>query len=146
MLRQLYNAKFPAGTEFGAPVAKAPEAAPPPPAPKKGFFGRVVDVITFKTMRSDKPKSDEAASSAEVKAADGTVIAGPSVEEMTGRLAETMEVGDNDLAALAASRAQQVRDYFINVGKIDPERLFLAKGQVDPSKAAKGPRVFLSLQ
>ena len=65
---------------------------------------------------------------------------------MSGRLAETMEVTDNDLRALAQVRAQQVRDYFITTGKIDPERLFLAKAQADPAKAGKGPRVFLNLQ
>jgi outer membrane protein OmpA-like peptidoglycan-associated protein len=65
---------------------------------------------------------------------------------MTGRLAETMVVGEEDLRALAQARAQQVRDYFITIGKIDPERLFLAKGEADPAKAGKGPRVFLNLQ
>ena len=65
---------------------------------------------------------------------------------MSGRLAETIVVGDDDLRALAAARAQQVRDYFITVGKIDPERLFLAKDQTDTAKAGKGSRVLLNLQ
>ena len=56
-------------------------------------------------------------------------------------------MGDNDLRALAAARARQVRDYFISVGKIDAERLFLAKDKADPAaKAGKGPRAFLNLQ
>ena len=146
MVKQLFDAKFPPGTQFGAPLAKAPVAAAPPPSAKKGFFGRVVDVVTFKSLRSDKSKSAEVAKPVEVKAADGTVVTGPSVEEMTGRMAETMEVGENDLRALAAARAQQVRDYLISVGKIDPERLFLAKDKADAAKASKGPRVFLNLQ
>jgi Domain of Unknown Function (DUF748) len=146
MVKQLFDAKFPPGTQFGVPLAKAPVAAAPPPAAKKGFFGRVVDVVTLKALRSDKRKRGEAAKPAAGKAADGTVFTGPSPEEMSGRLAETMEVGDNDLRALAAARAQQVRDYFINTGKIDPERLFLAKDKADTTKAGKGPRVFLNLQ
>ena len=55
-----------------------------------------------------------------------------------------MEVTDNDLRELAAARAQRVRDYFINEGKISADRLFLAQDQ--EQKENKGPRVFLSLQ
>jgi hypothetical protein len=145
MVRKLFDEKYPPGTQFGAPLAKAPVAAPPPPAPKKGFFGRVVDVVTLKGLRSENARPAEAPKPAEAKPADAAV-AGPSLDEMTGRLAETMAVDDNDLRALAAARAQQVRDYFINTGKIDPERLFLAKEKADPTKAGKGPRVFLTLQ
>jgi len=147
MVKKLFDEKFPPGTQFGAPLAKAPVVAAPPPAAKKGFLGRVVDVVTLKGLRAEKPKAAQAAQPAEVKAADGVAApAGPTLEEMTGRLAEAMVVTDDDLRALAQSRAQQVRDYFITTGKIDPERLFLAKGQAEPAKAGKGPRVFLNLQ
>jgi hypothetical protein len=105
-----------------------------------------MDVVTFKSFRSDKAKVAEAAKPTEAKTAEGAAPAGPTLAEMTGRLAETMEVTDDDLRALAQSRAQQVRDYFITTGKIDPERLFLAKEKADAAKAGKGPRVFLSLQ
>ena len=143
MVKKLFDEKFPPGTQFGAPLATAPVVAVPPPA-KKGFFGHVVDVVTFKSMRSDKaPAAEKVAAPAPMGAAEAT---GPSLLEMSGRLAETMAVGDNDLRALAQQRAQQVRDYFITTGKIDPERLFLAKDQADPAKTGKGPRVFLSLQ
>ena len=64
---------------------------------------------------------------------------------MTGRLAETMVVTDDDLRALADARAQQVRDYFLNVGKVATDRLFLSSGN-PAAKENKGPRVFLSLQ
>ncbi len=145
MVKKLFDEKFPPGTQFGAPLAKAPVAAAPPPAAKKGFFGRVVDVVTLKSFRSEKAAAVPSAKSPEANAPAG-VAAGPSLEEMTGRLAETMVVTDDDLRALAQARAQAVRDYFITVGKIDPERLFLAKDQTDPAKAGKGPRVFLNLQ
>ena len=72
-------------------------------------------------------------------------VTGPSLEEMSGRLIGTMEVTDNDLRALADARAQRVRDYFINEGKIAPDRLFLAQSKT-AAKESKGPRVFLSLQ
>ena len=64
---------------------------------------------------------------------------------MTQRLAATMEVSADDLAGLAAARAQQVRDYFVKVGFINPGRLFLTRPD-DPSKLAHGARASLSLQ
>ena len=146
MVKQLFVAKFPPGTEFGAPLEKAPVAEAPPPSKKKGFFGRVADVVTLKKMRDGKKGKEEKAG--EPKPATQDLSAGPSLEEMTGRLAETMKITDNDLTALAHARAKAVRDYFTNVGKINPERLFLAKDQkdADAAKAGKGPRVFLELQ
>ncbi len=145
MVKKLFDEKFPPGTQFGAPLAKAPVAVAPPPAPKKGFFGRVIDAVTFKGLRNEKSQPAEAAQPVETAAAV-TAATGPSLEEMTGRMAETMEVNDNDLRALAQLRAQRVRDYFIAIGKIDPARLFLAKDKSDSTKTGKGPRVFLTLQ
>jgi len=143
-VKRLFDEKFPPGTEFGAPLPKAPEVVAPPPPKKKGFFRRVVDVVTLKGLREEK--SGVAENPVPAKPAEEAVASGPSLEEMTGRLAEATEVTDNDLRALAGERAKAVRDYFINVGKIDPERLFLAKGPADAANAGKGPRVFLSLQ
>ncbi|HEY4248222.1 MAG TPA: DUF748 domain-containing protein [Lacunisphaera sp.] len=146
MVKQLFDAKFPPGTEFGAPLEKAPVVEAPPPPKKRGFFGRVTDVVTLKKLRGHKEEKEKKAE--ETKPAIEDVAAGPSLEEMTGRLADTMRVTDNDLTALAHARAKAVRDYFINTGKINPERLFLAKAQqgADTAKAGKGPRVFLELE
>ncbi len=144
MVQKLFAEKFPPGTEFGAPLAKAPVTAAPPPAAKKGFFGRVVDVVTLKSLRGGETKP-AAAAEAPVAASVATPATGPSLEEMSGRLAETMEVTDNDLRALAAARAQRVRDYFLIEGKIAADRLFLAQGEA-AAKQNQGPRVFLSLQ
>ncbi|MDI1251130.1 MAG: DUF748 domain-containing protein [Lacunisphaera sp.] len=143
MVKKLFDEKFPPGTEFGSLLPRAPVAAAPPPAPKKGLFGRVVDVVTLKGLRGGETKPAEAA--APPPAPAGASPAGPSLEEMTGRLAETMAVGDNDLRALATARAQRVRDYFLNEGQIAADRLFLTQGQA-AAKENKGPRVFLSLQ
>ena len=71
--------------------------------------------------------------------------AGLPLEEMTGRLAETMTVDDNDLRALAAARAARVRDELVNAGHIGADRLFLSSSK-DAAKSNKGPRVFLNLQ
>jgi hypothetical protein len=143
MVKRLFDEKFPPGTQFGAPLAAAPVVAAPPPA-KKGFFARVVEVFTFNDAdHKADPAAEKTAAPVPTGPAEAT---GPSLVEMSGRLAEAMAVDDNDLRALAQQRAQQVRDYFITIGKVDPERLFLAKDQADPAKAGKGPRVYLTLQ
>jgi hypothetical protein len=64
---------------------------------------------------------------------------------MTGRLAETTVVTEDDFRTLADARAQRVRGYFLNVGKIATDRLFLSSGN-SATRENKGPRVFLSLQ
>lgn len=138
MVKKLFDEKFPPGTQFGAPLV-----GPPPvtaaPAPKPGLVRRVINVITFKSARAEpaKPKPAEPAAT--------TAAPGIPLEEMTGRLAETMKVDDNDLRALATARAERVRDYLVQTGHIAGERLFLAQA-TDAAKQNKGPRVFLSLQ
>ncbi len=139
MVKKLFDEKFPPGTEFGAPLPSAPEVtAAPESAQKKSLFRRVIDALTTSETPDDATTSDAAASAAEGEAT------GPSLEEMTGRLAETMEVDDNDLRALADARAQRVRDYFLTEGGIAADRLFLT--QATEQKGNRGPRVFLSLQ
>jgi len=143
MVKKLFDEKFPAGTQFGTPLAQAPVSVAAPASADKSLLRRVVDVITFGLFSSDPAQPAEPAKAAAV-AAPGVAPAGPSPEEMVGRLAETMPVDDNDLRALAAARAQRVRDYFLNEGKIAADRLFLT--QAKEQKENKGPRVFLSLQ
>jgi len=144
MVKKLFDEKFPAGTQFGAPLAQAPATAAAPASADKSLLRRVVDVITFGLFSSDPAQPAEPAK-AEAVAAPGAAPSGLSTGDMASRLAETMVVDDNDLRALAAARAQRVRDYFLNEGGIAADRLFLAQDK-GGSKENKGPRVFLSLQ
>jgi hypothetical protein len=143
MIRKLFGEKFPPGTQFGAPLPAPPAVAPPPPAPPPGVFGRIVDTITLKASRERWTKEHLAAE--HEKAVAAAIATGLPLDQMTGRLAETMVVTDNDLRAVAAARADRVRDYLINTGHIAPDRIFLAQG-TEAVKQNKGPRVFLSLQ
>jgi len=147
MVKQLFNEKFPPGTKFGAPLAEAPVVAAPPPPPPPGLFKRVVKLVTFAEQRekSAAKKAEAQRASDREQALTAAAEAGLPLEEMTGRLAETMTVDDNDLRALASARAQRVRDQLINVGHIGADRLFLSQS-TDPAKQNKGPRVFLNLQ
>ena len=146
MMKKLYDEKFPPGTQFGAPLPKVPVPVAAPPPTKRGFIGRVVDAFTGKSRSGAEGRQVEPAGASPASApATAEGASGPSLEEMTGRLAEAQAVTDDDLRALAAARAQAVRDYFITEGKVAPDRLFLAQGQ-EAAKMAKGPRVFLGLQ
>ena len=80
------------------------------------------------------------------KAIEAAVNNGLPLEDMRKRLIEETEVNENDLRNLAQARAQKVRDYFVNVGKIAPDRLFLAKDKPDTPQHPKGARVSLGLQ
>jgi uncharacterized protein involved in outer membrane biogenesis len=147
MVQKFFEERFPPGTEFGAAPAAAPAVATGPASlAEKSFLRRVVDTITFGIFASDPARpAPPARSDAPAKAPASAAVDALSPEEMAGRLAEVMPVDENDLRALAAARAQRVRDYFLNEGKIGADRLFLTQAQGGP-KENKGPRVFLSLQ
>ena len=147
LVKKLFDAQFPPGTKFGTPLPPEPTVAAPPPPPPPGFFRSVVNFITLKEQREKHAvKKENAKLAAEHdKAVVAAEAAGLPLDEMTGRLAETMVVNDDDLRALAAARALRVRDELINVGHIAADRLFLSQA-TDATKQNKGPRVFLSLQ
>ena len=147
MVKKLFNGKFPPGTKFGAPLPQAPVVAAPPPPPPPGFFKRILNFITFADQREKRAakQAEEKRAADQAKALIVAAEAGLPLDEMNGRLAETMTVDDNDLRALATARAERVRDQLINAGHIATDRLFLSQS-TDATKQNKGPRVFLNLQ
>lgn len=147
MIKKMYDEHFPPGTRFGAPVPPPPPMAPPP-EPPTGFFPRLIASLTGQAEREAKAIQQENARRVleHAKAIEAAVATGLPVDLMRDRLAEATTIDENDLRGLAQARAQKVRDYFTGVGKISPERIFLAKDKADPSKEAKGPRVSLGLQ
>jgi hypothetical protein len=150
MIRRLYEAKFPPGTEQGAPApepAPQPGAVDAPPPPKVGFIRRVVNALTGESTRPATAEEAQLAGLKEDYAAALEVAkdAGVPLQEMVDRLVEFVPVTDSDLQALAAARAERVRDYFLNEGKITADRIFLTQGTAQ-AKANQGPRVFLSPQ
>lgn len=148
MTKTLFDQTFPPGTKFGTPLPPPPAVVPPPPAPRPGFFMRIVQAVTFANARAARKAAAEKArlDQQQKEAVAAAVAAGLPLEEMTARLAETMPVDEDDLRALAQARAERVRAYFLDVGKIAPERLFLAKSQPNAPAQGAGPRVFLSLE
>jgi hypothetical protein len=147
-VKQLFDAQFPPGTKFGTPLPQPP-AVVDPPKPPQGLFKRVIRVVTLADRREKRAAEavNQQRASEHAAAVEAAKAAGVPLEEMTARLAETMEVTPDDLRALADARAARVRDYFLQVGKIEADRLFLTKRA--PTNAAapnRGPRVFLTLQ
>jgi len=122
---------------------------------------RVIVFVTFREQRDKQAfvELQQKTQAEYMKQVQATAAAGLPLEEMEGRLAEVIEITTDDLRALADARAQKVRDYLINEGKIAPERLFLTQPAVAPAPVegaepvegaappvSKGPRVFLELQ
>jgi Domain of Unknown Function (DUF748) len=143
MVKRLFDAKFPPGTQFGTPLPTMPVVAAPP-VPPKGLFGRIVDAVTFAKARQERAQKQ-----AEVKAKEDherqvaeAVAKGLPVDEMAGRLAEAIAVTQDDLRRLASQRAATVRAYFTGTAHVGADRLFLEKA----SDEGKGPRVFLTLE
>lgn len=147
MVKKLFDAAFPPGTQFGAPLPPPPAVVAPPPPPPAGFLKRIVNTVTGKERRAHAAtKVENERRAAEHEKALATAVAdGLPLEEMMGRLAEATEVTENDLRALATARAQRVRDQLSGAGGIAADRLFLVQPS-ETKKENKGPRVFLSLQ
>jgi hypothetical protein len=147
MVKRMFDAKFPPGTQFGTPLPPAPVVAPPPPGPAPGLLRHIVDIVTFKGERDQRAAKKEAArlSTEHEETVAKAVATGLPLAEMSGRLAESMEVTDNDLAALASARARNVRNRLIESGHIAADRLFLSQS-TDLVRKNKGPRVLLSFQ
>lgn len=154
MLKELYDTKFPPGTQFGAAVPPPPTVIVPPPPPTGGIFQRFVRMVTGQARKeqlaAQQVQQENARLAAEHARAVATAIAaGVPYEEMSARLADAITIGDSDLRELALARARRVRDYFATTGSIAADRLFLATEKAEPgaaTDAGKGPRVFLSLQ
>src|SRR5205807_1430060 len=124
IVKKMFDRRFPPGTEFGTPLPSPPFVQPPPPRTPGNLVQRVIAYITKREER------DQAAFVAEQKKAQDEYMkqvhevaaAGLPPEEMEGRLAQAVEVTTDDLRTLVDARAQAVRDYLMNTGKIAPER------------------------
>ncbi|MBI2515615.1 MAG: DUF748 domain-containing protein [Opitutae bacterium] len=155
-VKKMFDRRFPPGTEFGTPLPPPPVIEPFTGTPPPNLLRRLIALVTFKETRERAAYKQQQKKTQEefLKQARAAAAAGLPLEEMIGRLAEVTEVTPDDLRALAAARAQRVRDYLVTEGKIDEARLFLlqpkepvaAEGTPPPAPVGKGPRVFLTLQ
>lgn len=68
-----------------------------------------------------------------------------AADPMEQALLNSISVSDDDFQSLAAQRAKAVREYILQSGKVEPERLFLTENKSEGLKT-QGPRVYLQLQ
>jgi hypothetical protein len=84
-----------------------------------------------------------------VPVAQSTVSAGPSRSTVTDpfelALLNSISVPDDDFQTLASNRAKAVREYILQGGKVEGERVFLAESKTTGLKT-EGSRVYLELQ
>lgn len=73
-----------------------------------------------------------------------SAVAG-TAEPMEAALLNSIAIGDEDFQSLAAARAKTVRDYILQSGKVEPQRLFLTESKSGALKT-EGARVYLDLQ
>jgi hypothetical protein len=136
---------IPAGSATAATIdAPVPAKADTLPAGRPfspGFTRWLSDVVSLNGVRQPAvpPRL----------AIDGMVAAPKAaalpLAEMSARLVSAIAVDDNDLRALAEARARQVRDHFIQYGKIGSDRLFLVQHAGAPAPERQKPRVYLTL-
>ncbi len=161
-VEKLFEEKFPAPGAPPAVVATPPPAVEthvePAAAPSRpGFLRRAVNIVTLKGLRERRSERSERAREEEEAAAAAEAAkraapkpetparALPSIEEMTDRLVETMTVGREDFEALAAARAQRVKDRLVGEGKIASERIAIKQTNTATAEQL-GLRVKLQLR
>jgi hypothetical protein len=96
------------------------------------------------TALFERPK----AKPAQAAAPKGETPKPPRVEPpvaLEDALVQSIAVTDNELQALAVTRAQAVRDYISQSGKVEMERVFLAEPQAEGVKS-QGSRAYLQLR
>jgi hypothetical protein len=92
-----------------------------------------------------KKSSDQVPSPANPAA--GSTKAAPSgpSDPMERILEQTINITDSDFQTLAAERAKAVREYLVQVSKVEPERIFLAENQAEGVKS-QGSRAILQFR
>jgi hypothetical protein len=68
-----------------------------------------------------------------------------AVQDLEGQLLEMVEITDGDFSLLANERVKRVKDYLLQNGRVEPERVFMAE-KGDDTNATKGSRVYLHLR
>jgi hypothetical protein len=66
-------------------------------------------------------------------------------QDLEGELLETVPISESDFSLLASERARRVKDYLLQAGTVEPERVFLAE-KSDDTQSPKGSRAYLHLK
>jgi hypothetical protein len=107
----------------------------PPPTVKRStaFEHGASQLMAREAAATATPQTAVAASSTNV------------VDPFELALLNSISVADQDFQGLASDRAKAVREYILQGGKVEAERLFLTEAKAGSLKT-EGPRVYLQLQ
>ena len=78
--------------------------------------------------------------------ATGTSPTPAVTEPMELALLNSISLADDDFQALASQRSKAVREYILQGGKVEDQRIFLTEEKTGSSLKTDGPRVYLQLQ
>jgi len=113
-------------------------SSPALPAVTSTVFKKSAERGAAQLMKNAAPTVAPAAPSA-----DGTPAVATDPYEIA--LLNSISIAEEDYQALAAARAKAVREYFLQSGKVEAERLFLTEAKPGSLKS-EGSRVYLQLQ
>lgn len=157
LIASLFVQRFPAEAESGAAAAAAagvtPLAGTQPAAEERPGFLRRAWRTVFGSDDGSRTASEPApAPAAGVQPGTPDVSTAPApltLEAMRDRLIASIEVSDEEFAALARARAAAIRDAILAGGQVEAERVFLIDSTTVPEGATGSPdggRVFFTLQ
>ena len=107
-------------------------------SPSSALAGQKAATVMMRSMEGPPPP-------AVTPVAGGTNRVAQGMSDIEWALARSMAVGDADFQALATRRAKVVRAYILQTGKVEPQRIFLAKEQ-GGSVRTDGARAYLQLK
>lgn len=142
-VKQVFDRRFPPGTELGTPLPPAPPILARPPSEERHWVRKVVDwVFNTEDRRAIAfRREQEEIQRRYLEEAQRVVEAGLPLDVMLERLAGQVTVDDAELTALAAARLAAVRDVLVARG-VGLERLEIADAAVAvPGRAEAAPGV-----
>lgn len=95
--------------------------------------------------RAGGPKPEEKGAAALMSEKRGHISARLPAADLEGQLLALIQLSESDFAGLAAQRAGRVKEFILQTGKVEPERVFLADKPV-AAQTAKASRVYLHLR
>jgi hypothetical protein len=119
-------------------------ATPPTASALTNETGSAAPKPSF-TRTNAPPSSDGSIKGASLLTGKLSAVPLPAGQDKEAAVLESIEVTDTDFAMLASERARRVKDYILQSGQVEAERILIAE-KPDDTKPAKGSRVYLHLR
>jgi hypothetical protein len=134
LVQKLYADFLAKGLILTNTAGGAPPLIPPPTTKRSTFEHGASQLMSRESATAATPQP---------------AVAGTSTNNVTDpfevALLNSITVADQDFQGLASDRAKSVREYLLQSGEVEGERLFLTEAKAGSLKT-EGPRVYLQLQ